>query len=369
MPALLTSTSTPPNAATTAATPSLTAGSLLTSIAIPSAWPPAARISPAAASAAPLSRSATATLAPSRAYVNAISLPMPLAAPVTIAVLSLSFMGTLQIGRRARWDVPRDHRRRGLKHVSSGQIHHLDTLADVLGAQAPAIGDTTADIIQTCRPQLIHRRPRELVVLPRRGIGKATIDEVGDGDMRRLAGFGQAPDVRVGLERRWKLANHPFQRRAHILHVFHARGIGPCLARILDVLGALEYLVDISRQFPACAEQIDLNDERVHLRRIVEHVPQRCVGNDASIPIEFAVDRHRRKPRRQSTACDHVLGTDSNVTIVEVQRIPGANVDRAERQSDVLVVDEVEIDQLLERRFERGSVVKAQRAEASLGRQ
>src|SRR6266478_1421426 len=118
MPALLTSTSTPPNAATTAATPSLTACSLVTSIAIPSAWPPAPRISPAAASAAPLSRSAIATLAPSRAYVNAISLPMPLAAPVTIAVLSLSFIGILQIGRRPRRDVPRDRRRRVEKFFS-----------------------------------------------------------------------------------------------------------------------------------------------------------------------------------------------------------------------------------------------------------
>src|SRR5579859_3711350 len=92
MPALLTRMSTPPNSATTAAIPSLTAFSLLTSIATPIAAPLALRISPAVASAASSLRSAIATLAPSRAKRMAISLPMPLAAPVMMATLSLSFM-------------------------------------------------------------------------------------------------------------------------------------------------------------------------------------------------------------------------------------------------------------------------------------
>src|SRR5581483_7536408 len=92
MPALLTRISTPPNVATTAATPALTASSLQTSIATPIAWPSRELISLAVASAAALSRSAMATLAPSRAKMGAISLPMPLAEPVTIADLPLSFM-------------------------------------------------------------------------------------------------------------------------------------------------------------------------------------------------------------------------------------------------------------------------------------
>jgi len=56
-------------------------------IATPIASPPPSRISAAAASAAARFRSAMATFAPSRAKVSAISLPMPLAAPVTIATL------------------------------------------------------------------------------------------------------------------------------------------------------------------------------------------------------------------------------------------------------------------------------------------
>ena len=79
--------STPPNLATTAATPSLTAFSSHTFIATPIAVPPAARISAAVALAASRFRSAIATLAPSRANCIAMVLPMPLAEPVMMADL------------------------------------------------------------------------------------------------------------------------------------------------------------------------------------------------------------------------------------------------------------------------------------------
>src|SRR5215468_5351478 len=59
-----------------------------TAIALP--WPLA--ISSATDRAAALFKSAMATLAPSRAKVSAISFPMPLAAPVTMATLSFRRM-------------------------------------------------------------------------------------------------------------------------------------------------------------------------------------------------------------------------------------------------------------------------------------
>src|SRR5437763_6971761 len=92
MPALLIRMSTPPYAATVAATPALTCCSFVTSIATPRASPPADLISAAAPSAASRFRSAMTTFAPSRAYRCAMALPMPLTAPVTIATFPSSFM-------------------------------------------------------------------------------------------------------------------------------------------------------------------------------------------------------------------------------------------------------------------------------------
>src|SRR5215467_11223777 len=62
------------------------------------ALPRALAISSATAPAAPLFRSAMPTLPPSRAKVSAISFPMPLAAPVTMATLSFRRMVPLRMG-------------------------------------------------------------------------------------------------------------------------------------------------------------------------------------------------------------------------------------------------------------------------------
>src|SRR3984957_2804520 len=93
MPALLTSTSIRPKAATTVAMPASTWRSLVTSLATAIARPPARLRSSAVRSAPAASRSNIASLAPARAKVRAISLPMPLAPPVTTATWSLRRCG------------------------------------------------------------------------------------------------------------------------------------------------------------------------------------------------------------------------------------------------------------------------------------
>src|SRR6266446_7783475 len=166
MPALLTRMSTPPKAATTAATPSLTAFSSVTSMAIPIAWPPLARISFAVAPAASLLRSAIATFAPSRAYTRAMSLPMPLAAPVTIADLSLSLISPLIC-----------------RNGSGREIEYLDAV-HALGRAMPArVGARTPQVLETSFPELAHRRSREFVVLRARRVREAPIDEVHNSDV------------------------------------------------------------------------------------------------------------------------------------------------------------------------------------------
>src|SRR6516165_5256975 len=95
MPALEIRISSRPKASIVLATQVSVCASLVTSTATP-----IARLAPpssAATASAPFwLRSAITTLAPSRANNTAMSLPMPLAAPVTIATLFSSFMPILQ---------------------------------------------------------------------------------------------------------------------------------------------------------------------------------------------------------------------------------------------------------------------------------
>jgi hypothetical protein len=90
MPALLTRISSRPNRSIVEAIPASTAASSLTSMATPAAVPPARLISAAVVSADGNCRSAITTFAPSVAKRLAISLPMPLAAPVMMATLPSS---------------------------------------------------------------------------------------------------------------------------------------------------------------------------------------------------------------------------------------------------------------------------------------
>jgi hypothetical protein len=87
MPALFTSTSSPPKVSTAAATTcSTTAGSLRSPVTA-TAVPPAASISATTALAVSALTSATTTLAPSPANRSAAARPMPEPAPVTTTLL------------------------------------------------------------------------------------------------------------------------------------------------------------------------------------------------------------------------------------------------------------------------------------------
>src|SRR5476649_401556 len=90
MPALLTRMSMLPKALMVLATAASTWASSVTSAATPMAL--SLPISAAVASAAAWLISAMATFAPARTYSSAISLPMPLAAPVTKATFPVSVM-------------------------------------------------------------------------------------------------------------------------------------------------------------------------------------------------------------------------------------------------------------------------------------
>src|SRR5262245_33395565 len=92
IPALLTSRSSFPNAATVAATAACQSDSLVTSSFTNRAWPPAAAIFSTTWRASNSSTSATTTRAPSRAKIVASLCPIPLAPPVISATFPASLM-------------------------------------------------------------------------------------------------------------------------------------------------------------------------------------------------------------------------------------------------------------------------------------
>src|SRR5205807_1272269 len=175
MPALLTSTSTPSHARTTATTAALTCSSLVTPIAPASAWPPLAVISSPTAWAAVLFRSAIATRAPSAAKRSAISLPMPLAAPVTMQTLLRSVIVKHSSGNLA---LSRCH---GSGALGNDEIEHAHAIELGRAAPGPArVVHCLHDIGVARGPVLAHGESGELVVLGVVLVALCAVDELHD---------------------------------------------------------------------------------------------------------------------------------------------------------------------------------------------
>src|ERR1700730_1895682 len=201
MPALLTSTSTFPNCSTVRATPASTCCSFVTSMTAPSALP-APPSSVAVASAAFWFTSAITTRAPSRTKVLAISLPMPLAAPVTMAALSLRRMsGDSRFGRSERRCRLALQRRR-LKVV-------IGDLAEAEGEIADHV-DGGNDLEHR---QLRDRRERVRVERQRRRTGPGALErDVLEVIFDDLADPRAAIDVRDDLEQKIRGGERGSQR-------------------------------------------------------------------------------------------------------------------------------------------------------------
>src|ERR1700681_1918718 len=142
MPALETSTSTPPKRSTQAATPWSTCFSSVTSICTAR---PAMESATACAGAS--CTSATQTRAPSRAKASAMSRPMPLAAPVTIATLSFIRMAQLPLAEQ------RSH------HAAPEEENRQDE--DQAGDHADRAGVGGERVAQQEHDGRAHRRPEQ----------------------------------------------------------------------------------------------------------------------------------------------------------------------------------------------------------------
>ncbi len=110
-------------------------------------------------------------------------------------------------------------------------------------------------------------------------------------------------------------------------------------------------------------EQVDLEDERILGHALFQDVAQRRVGDEAAVPVGFAVDHHRRKAGRQGAGRHDVFRTDDAVLFerVEIDEITVADIDGAETEAHRAAIDAVEIDMVEQGLAQRRGVVEAGR--------
>src|SRR6516225_1927725 len=194
MPAWLMRMSSRPNRSIVVSIPASTAAWSLTSIATPAAVPPARSISVAAASADGNCRSAITTFAPSVAKRLAISLPMPLAAPVMMATLPSSCpMERIPVGRSER--MPR------ARAATSGQVV-MDDFAEPEGEIDDQVrgGDDFPD------RKIRNRRERVGMKLERRRSSpRALEDDVREIEANQFADARRAVDMGDDLQQQTRL--------------------------------------------------------------------------------------------------------------------------------------------------------------------
>src|SRR6266404_1968348 len=351
MPALLTRTSTDPklfspSAIITAISPGLvmSAGEC-TALTLKSASMLARSFSMSAGAPMPLRTMLAPALAKARAYAS----PMPLVEPVTTAVLPvnvpISFAPFAVEGFAA---VPREivshHGFAGLRPLEPILVTHRQVHVALAGA-----------------PVLDHADVRKVVILGRGFVILAPVDQVHHRDGVFLGGLAENFHRRVVLEIVGQLAHQFAQSPASVVHLLVLVGIHPGAAGKADVLLALRRFHQRKRQGTACAEQIDLEDQKVVICFGVQHIIERRVGGDAAIPEMLAVDYDRRKARRQRAGRHDMFRPDPlaelpELEIVEIFEIAGGDADRADAEPRFPVVDAVEIDQPLQR-FSKGSGV------------
>src|SRR6516162_8590118 len=98
---------------------------------------------------------------------------------------------------------------------------------------------------------------------------------------------------------------------------------------------------------------MDREYERVAAWVVVEYRLHRRIGKDTAVPIKLAVDAHTRKGWRQCARSHDVLGGELRVTAVEIAHLACLNVRRANGEPCWSVMNDREVDEIGQSRFER----------------
>src|SRR5436309_4934268 len=299
-------------------------------------------------------------LAPAPAKVRAYASPMPLVEPVTTAVLpvnvaiSFTLLFVAEDLGAVACEVISDHGFVGLRPLQPFLVTHREM-----------------NVAHPRFPVLDHADMGKIVILGRRFVILAAIDQVHHGDGVFLGGFAKNFNCRIVLEIVRQLADQLAQRLSGVVKLPVLVGVHPGAAGKADVLLALRSLEQRNRQLTARTEQIDLEDQKVVVDFGIQYVIERCVGGDAAVPEMLALDDNGGEAWRQRAGCHDMFRPDLlaellELEIVEILEVAGGHTYRADAEPRLQIVDAVEIDQMLQRFSQRGCVVIALRLRAAL---
>src|SRR5262249_48472010 len=115
----------------------------------------------------------------------------------------------------------------------------------------------------------------------------------------------------------------------------------------------------VARKLAARAPEIHLKGQRVLAGALLNDPLQRCVRDEASVPVEFSLNLNRGEAWRKRSARHHVLGSDRMLFVIEVEKSGGGQVRRAATEAHVGGIDPVEVHKPLERALQELGFVKA----------
>ena len=144
-----------------------------------------------------------------------------------------------------------------------------------------------------------------------------------------------------------------------MLRLLQRAGDGAGAAGILDVFLPLRDVEQGLRHLALRAPQIDLEHQGVVAGMPAQHLRQGRVRHQAAVPVELAVDFHRREARRQRARGHDVLGTQAHFGAVEHHLVARAYIHRAHADAGLAAVEPVEVDQPREGFAQRRGVIKA----------
>src|SRR5271156_1161819 len=168
----------------------------------------------------------------------------------------------------------------------------------------------------------------------------------------------QFPDLRLAALAFGQPRRELFDDVTQPMRLLVARDLTCDAARILYVLMAGEGVRHRGWLGAERIPEVDGEDERVPARVVVEHHFRRRVGENAAVPVEFAIDANGGKRWRQGARGHDIPDAERPIPAVEIAHLAGPYVRGADRQARLSPIDQIELDDLGERALQwRGRVV------------